>query len=191
MIKDTTIQQVRDRMDIADVLGNFLNLKRKGANLSCPCPFHSEKTASFTVSPTKQIYKCFGCGKTGDSITFLVEHERKTYPEAIQWLADRYNIQVELEQEDEDAKKQRQQKTDTITANVAGSCLCLRAIHKAAHEPARRCCPVDLPSQTWLHPPNSYRRRPRLCARSIPVHYANFNYQWLVQRSIATGFGRH
>lgn len=112
MIKATTIQAVKDRMDIIDITSQFLKLKKRGANSIACCPFHAEKTESFTVSPAKQIYKCFGCGKSGDAITFIIEHEKKTYPEAIEWLASHYHIAVEIEEETPEKKEAREKAKD-------------------------------------------------------------------------------
>ncbi len=95
MITQASIQEVRARADIVDVLGQFIRLKKRGANYIANCPFHNEKTPSFNVSPAKGIYKCFGCGKAGDVVTFVQEHEKLTYPEAIRWLADYYKIALE------------------------------------------------------------------------------------------------
>jgi DNA primase len=83
------------RTDITDVVGSFVKLKRRGTNLLGLCPFHNEKTPSFTVSPTKEIYKCFGCGKSGNAVSFVMEHEKYSYPEALKWLAQRYGIEIE------------------------------------------------------------------------------------------------
>lgn len=95
MISQNTIQQILGRLDIIDVVGNFVKLKKRGTNYLGLCPFHNEKTPSFTVSPTKEIYKCFGCGKSGNSISFIMEHEKYSYVEALKWLANRYGIEVE------------------------------------------------------------------------------------------------
>ncbi|GAA4470221.1 DNA primase [Nemorincola caseinilytica] len=95
-----------DRADIIDVLGQFIRLKKRGANYIANCPFHNEKTPSFNVSPAKGIFKCFGCGKAGDVVTFVQEHEKLTYPEAIRWIADYYKIQLE---ESERTPEQQQQ----------------------------------------------------------------------------------
>jgi DNA primase len=98
MIAEQTIERVKQLMNVVDVVGAFVTLKKKGADLVGLCPFHSEKTPSFTVSPSKQIYKCFGCGKSGDAIEFLKEHEKFTYVETIEWLIKRYNVErVEVE----------------------------------------------------------------------------------------------
>ncbi len=106
MITPASIQEVMNRVDIVDVLGQFIRLKKRGANYLANCPFHNEKTPSFNVSPAKGIYKCFGCGKAGDTVTFIQEHEKLTYPEAIRWLADYYKIALE---ETERSPEQQQQ----------------------------------------------------------------------------------
>lgn len=95
MIKNSSIQQVMDTMRVDEVLADFLNLKRRGVNLLANCPFHDEKTPSFTISPAKGIYKCFGCGKSGNSVTFVMEHENISYVEAIRYIAKKYNITLE------------------------------------------------------------------------------------------------
>lgn len=89
-----------------DIVGSFVKLKRRGANYLGLCPFHNEKSPSFTVSPSKEIFKCFGCGKSGNGISFVMEHEKLSYVEALRWLAARYNIEVE---ETEVSPERRQQ----------------------------------------------------------------------------------
>jgi DNA primase len=95
MISPNTIQQITNHIDILDVVGEFVKLKKRGTNYLGLCPFHNEKSPSFTVSPAKEIYKCFGCGKSGNSIGFIMEHEKYSYVEALRWLAARYNIEIE------------------------------------------------------------------------------------------------
>jgi DNA primase len=95
MISKETIDAIRDTARIEEVVGDFVMLKRRGVNLLGRCPFHNEKTPSFTVSPSKGIYKCFGCGVSGDSIKFIMEHEHFSYPEALRYVAKKYNIQIE------------------------------------------------------------------------------------------------
>lgn len=95
MISKETIQQILNRLDIVEVINGFVKLKKRGANYLGNCPFHNEKTPSFTVSPSKEIYKCFGCGKSGNTISFLMEHEKLTYAEALKWLANKYSVTVE------------------------------------------------------------------------------------------------
>ena len=113
MITPQTIQQITNRIDIIDVVGEFVKLKKRGANYLGLCPFHGEKSPSFTVSPAKEIYKCFGCGKSGNTITFLMEHEKYSYVEALKWLAARYNIEVE-ETEVSDEKRQQLQVAESL-----------------------------------------------------------------------------
>lgn len=94
MIPHETVDRILDAAQIADVVGDFVTLKRRGANFTACCPFHNEKTPSFYVSPSKGIYKCFGCGKSGTAVGFIMEHERLSYVEALKYLARKYNIEV-------------------------------------------------------------------------------------------------
>ena len=92
MITPESIERLKNQLDIVDVIGTYLELKKNGANFKAPCPFHNEKTASFVVSPQKQIFHCFGCGIGGDSIKFVMEYEKLSYPEALEKLAQTYNF---------------------------------------------------------------------------------------------------
>ena len=94
MIIQDSIEALKARLDIVDVVGSYLELKKSGANFKAPCPFHGEKTASFTVSPQRQIYHCFGCGVGGDSVKFVMEYEKLNYPEALEKLASTYNFSL-------------------------------------------------------------------------------------------------
>lgn len=108
MIDSATIEKILDAADIIEVIGEFVQLRRRGSNYIGLCPFHNEKTPSFTVSPSKQIFKCFGCGIAGNVISFLKEHEKLDYPNALIFLAKKYNIPIqerEITQEEIDAKK--------------------------------------------------------------------------------------
>ncbi len=100
MISRKSIDEVIERARIEEVVQDFVNLKRRGGNLIGLCPFHHEKTPSFSVSPTRNIYKCFGCGKGGDSVKFVMEHESYDFPEAIRYLAGKYGIQLEETKQD-------------------------------------------------------------------------------------------
>lgn len=113
MISQTTIQQILGRLDIIDVVGTFVKLKRRGTNYLGLCPFHNEKTPSFTVSPAKEIYKCFGCGRSGNTISFVMEHEKYSYVEALKWLANKYGIEIE-ETFQSDEQRQQQQSADSL-----------------------------------------------------------------------------
>ncbi len=95
MISKRSIERVVETAKVEDVIGNFVNLKRRGVNLIGLCPFHDEKTPSFTVSPSKNIYKCFGCGKGGNAVNFVMEHEGYSYIEAIKFLAQMYHLELE------------------------------------------------------------------------------------------------
>ncbi len=113
VIKPHIVDQIISTARVEDIIDDYVNLNRRGTNLVGLCPFHDEKTPSFSVSPAKNIYKCFGCGKAGDSITFLMEHEHFTFPEALRHLAQRYNIEIE-EEERSDEQKELQQKKDSL-----------------------------------------------------------------------------
>lgn len=108
MITPSSIEQIKSRIDIIDVIGEYIKLKKRGVNYLGNCPFHNEKTPSFTVSPSKEIYKCFGCGKSGNTITFLMEHDKLSYVEALRWLAKRYNIEIEETEQSPEQKLQVQ-----------------------------------------------------------------------------------
>ena len=94
-----TVEQILQAAHIEEVVGEFVTLKKRGSNLWGNCPFHNEKTPSFSVNPARNIFKCFGCGKAGDSAKFLMEHEHFTYPEALRYLAKNYNIKIEEKQQ--------------------------------------------------------------------------------------------
>ena len=94
MIDNASIESLKNSIDIVDVIGSFIELRKAGANYKANCPFHGEKTPSFVVSPSKQIYHCFGCGVGGDSIKFVMELEKLSYPEAIEKLASMNNFSL-------------------------------------------------------------------------------------------------
>lgn len=113
MIPRETIERIFDAAKIEDVVGSYVTLKKRGANLLGLCPFHHEKTGSFTVSPSKGIFKCFGCGKAGNAVGFVMEIEQCSYVEAIRQLAQRYHIQIE-EREMTQEEKQRQDDRESM-----------------------------------------------------------------------------
>ncbi|MEO5889568.1 MAG: DNA primase [Ferruginibacter sp.] len=113
MISQNTIQQILSRIDIVEIVGSFIKLKKRGTNYLGLCPFHNEKSPSFTVSPAKEIYKCFGCGRSGNSIGFLMEHEKYSYVEALRWLAQKYNVEIE-ETETTPEQKLQQLSADSL-----------------------------------------------------------------------------
>jgi DNA primase len=108
MIPQETIQQIVSRIDIIEIINSFVKLKKRGVNYIGLCPFHNEKSPSFTVSPSKEIYKCFGCGRSGNAIGFLMEHEKYSYVEALKWLAAKYNVQIEEKETSPEFKIQQQ-----------------------------------------------------------------------------------
>ena len=109
MIDRETIDKILDATNIVDVVSEFVTLRKSGVNYKGLCPFHDDKTPSFMVSPTKQICKCFSCGEGGTAINFLMKHEQITYPEALRWLAKKYNIEI---QEKELTDEERQEQSD-------------------------------------------------------------------------------
>jgi DNA primase len=120
MIEHATIEKILDAAQIVDVVQEFVPLKKRGVNLLGLCPFHNEKTPSFTVSPSKGIFKCFGCGKGGNSINFIMEHEHLSYPEALRYLARKYHIEIEeREQTKEDIEKQNERESMLVLTGYA------------------------------------------------------------------------
>jgi DNA primase len=113
MIAPDTIEKIISRLDITEVVGDFVKLKKRGSNYIGLCPFHNEKSPSFSVSPSKEIYKCFGCGKSGNTITFLMEHEKMGYTDAIRWLGKKYNVEIE-ETETDPEYREIQQVADSL-----------------------------------------------------------------------------
>lgn len=106
MIDRETVDRIYAAANIVDIVGEYVTLRRKGVNYQACCPFHNEKTPSFVVSPSKGVYKCFGCGKGGNAVTFLMEHENITYPEALKMVAKRYGIEVkEKEMTEEEVRR--------------------------------------------------------------------------------------
>ncbi len=106
MIDRETIDRIYAAANIVDIVGEYVTLKRQGVNYQACCPFHQEKTPSFVVSPARGIYKCFGCGKGGNAVNFIMEYENVTYPEALKMVAKRYGIEVrEKEMSDEDVQR--------------------------------------------------------------------------------------
>lgn len=113
MISQNTIQQILGRLDIIDVIGGFVKLKKRGSNYLGLCPFHNERTPSFTVSPSKELYKCFGCGRSGNTISFLMEHEKYSYVDTLRWLANKYGVEIE-ETFQSDEQRQTQLTADSL-----------------------------------------------------------------------------
>jgi DNA primase len=120
MIDRPTIEKILDAAQIVDVIQEFVPLKKRGVNYLGLCPFHNEKTPSFTVSPSKEIFKCFGCGKAGNAVNFIMEHEHLSYPEALKYLARKYHIEVvEKELSAEELEKQNERESLLILTAYA------------------------------------------------------------------------
>lgn len=119
MIPKTIIEKILDAAHIEDVVGEFLPLQKRGTIYRALCPFHQEKTPSFTVTPNRSMFYCFGCHKGGNVITFLMEHENMTYPEAVRWLGWKYGIEVEEREETIDEKQQRLKRESLLIVNTA------------------------------------------------------------------------
>ncbi len=114
MIDAHTIDKIFNASDIYEVVGDFISLKKRGVNYLGLCPFHNEKTPSFTVSPAKGIYKCFGCGKGGNSVNFIMDHEQLSYPEALKYLAAKYHIHIEEKPLTEEEIKQKDERESLL-----------------------------------------------------------------------------
>ncbi len=120
MIDQSTVQRILDTAEITEVVGEFVTLRRRGTNMIGLCPFHNEKTPSFNVSPSKGIYKCFGCGKGGSSVNFIMEHEHLSFVESLKWLAKKYHIEVqEKEESPEDIKERNDHESQIIVSEFA------------------------------------------------------------------------
>ena len=113
MIDRATVERIKDAANIVEVVSEFVTLRRSGANYKGLCPFHNEKTPSFYVSPARGTCHCFGCGKGGNPISFIMEHEQMTYPEALRWLAQKYHIEIH-EREQTDAEKREQSERESM-----------------------------------------------------------------------------
>ena len=118
MIPKAIIEKVLDATHIEEVVGEFLSLQKRGIIYRALCPFHQEKTPSFTVTPNRSMFYCFGCHKGGNAITFLMEHENMTYPEAVKWLGRKYGIEVEEREETIDEKQQRLKRESLLIVNA-------------------------------------------------------------------------
>lgn len=117
MINEATVQKIIETANIVDVIQDFVALKKAGTNYKGPCPFHDEKTPSFVVSPAKGIYKCFGCGAAGNSVKFVMEHEKFSFTEAIRYLGKKYNIEIEEQEYTGQEKAEKQERESLIIVN--------------------------------------------------------------------------
>lgn len=142
MISQTTIDAVFLSIDILDIIGSSVKLKRVGANHTGCCPFHNEKSPSFMVSPSKGIYKCFGCGQGGSAIDFIMKHERKSFPEAIEWLAEKYGIAVEYDQQAQQVPQETKDKKQEMLGLLKWAA--------GKYEEAYHGLPEDAPARVYM-----------------------------------------
>ncbi|MGE4288269.1 MAG: DNA primase [Salinivirgaceae bacterium] len=117
MIDKETISKIFDAANIVEVVSDFVHLKKRGVNYLGNCPFHNEKTPSFTVSPAKGIYKCFGCGKGGNAVNFIMDHEQLSYVDTLKWLARKYHIEVIEKEESPEEKEQKDARESMLIVN--------------------------------------------------------------------------
>ena len=117
MIDRATVDKIIDATDIVDVVSEFVSLRKTGVNYKGLCPFHDDKTPSFIVSPAKGICHCFACGKGGNAVNFLMEHEQITYPEALRWLAKKYNIEIEEREQSDEERRERSERESMFAVN--------------------------------------------------------------------------
>ena len=117
MIDQSTIARILDAADIVDVVKEFVTLRKAGVNYKGLCPFHDEKTPSFVVSPSKQLCKCFSCGKGGNVVHFIMEHEQMSYPEALKWLAKKYGIEIQERELTDEEKAQATERESLFVLN--------------------------------------------------------------------------
>ena len=132
MINRDTIDNIITTARIEEVIGDYVNLRRRGVNMLGLCPFHNEKTPSFTVSPAKGIYKCFGCGKAGNSVNFIMEHEHFSYPEALKYLARKYNIEVEDEEQTPEQLQELNEKEGLYNITLFAQQFFTKTLHDTA-----------------------------------------------------------
>ena len=117
MIDRATVDKIMDAVNIVDVVGEFVSLRKSGVNYKGLCPFHDDKTPSFMVSPARQICKCFSCGAGGNAVNFLMKHEQITYPEALRWLAKKYNIEIQERELTDDEKREQSERESMFVVN--------------------------------------------------------------------------
>ena len=119
MIDRATVERILDAADIVDVVSEFVTLRKRGVNYVGLCPFHDDKTPSFYVSPSKGVCQCFACGKGGNAVHFVMEHEQITYPEALRWLARKYNIEIKERELTDEERLERGERESMFIVNEA------------------------------------------------------------------------
>lgn len=117
MIDRATVERIQEAANIVDVVSEFVTLRKAGANYKGLCPFHNERTPSFMVSPARGICHCFGCGRGGNPVTFIMEHEQMTYPEALRWLANKYHIEIQERELSDDERREQNERESMFIIN--------------------------------------------------------------------------
>ena len=131
MIDRSTIEQIMDTAKVEEVVGDFVALRKRGVNMIGLCPFHNEKTPSFTVSPAKNLWKCFGCGKGGKPVHFIMEHEQLSYYDALRWLAKKYNIEIQERELTNEEKEQQSLRESLFIINQYAQQFFTETLHKS------------------------------------------------------------
>ena len=134
MISPSSIDQVFETARVEEVIGDFVNLKKSGSNFKGLSPFSDERSPSFMVSPVKQIWKDFSSGKGGNVVAFLMEHEHFTYPEAIKYLAKKYNIEIEETEQSNEQKDQANERESLYLVSEFASSYFQKILHKQTKE---------------------------------------------------------
>ena len=129
MIDHATIERIKDAANIVEVVSEFVTLRRSGANYKGLCPFHDEKTPSFYVSPARGMCHCFGCGKGGNPVGFIMEHEQMTYPEALRWLAKKYHIEIQERELTDNEKREQSERESMFVVNEWAACYFQNILH--------------------------------------------------------------
>lgn len=130
MIDRKTIEQIMDTAKVEEVVGDFVSLRKRGVNMIGLCPFHNEKTPSFTVSPSKNLWKCFGCGKGGKPVHFIMEHEQLSYPDALRWLAKKYHIEIKERELTDDEKREESVRESMFVINQYAQQYFVETLHE-------------------------------------------------------------
>ena len=130
MIDRATIDRIMDTADIVEVVSEFVTLQKRGTSYKGLCPFHDDRTPSFSVSPSRGVYKCFACGKAGNAVNFVMEHEQMTYVEALKWLARKYNIEIKERELTNEEKKQQGERESVLIVNEWAAGYYERVLHE-------------------------------------------------------------
>ena len=170
LIDRQTVEKIKDACNIVDVVSEFVTLHKSGANYKGLCPFHNERTPSFFVSPARGTCHCFGCGKGGNSVTFIMEHEQMTYPEALRWLADKYHIEIqEREMTDEERKQQSERESMFIVNEWAAKYFESQLQNKAKARPMVWLTSAAVGSATTSSPSSVWATTRKTALRSPVV----------------------